>query len=580
MPATPASKNLTAIRHTLAHLLAHAVQDQFPQATFAIGPAIDNGFYYDVDVGRPLRPEDLPTLERRMRHLVKQGLAVEKIDAEHERVKRYLAAQPFKQELVADLHAAHQEPTYYQVGHFIDLCRGGHVTNTRDIPLDGFKLSHLAGAYWRGDSAKPMLQRIYGVAFQTKAELDQYLARQAEAAKRDHRKLGKELGIFSMHDVAPGTPFWLPAGMIIIRELESLLRTEYQRRGFVEVRTPILVKKDLWQQSGHWDHYRENMFTLRVENEDYALKAMNCPASCLIYGEQTRSYRDLPLRLAEFGVLHRNEIAGALGGLFRVRGFTQDDAHLYCRPDQITKEIGDQLRFTLAMHRLFGFKPSFRLATRPEPAMGDPKLWELAERSLASALRSNNIPYAVAEKDGAFYGPKIDIDVTDSLGRTWTIATIQLDFQMPERFALEYTDEHGRSPRPIMIHRAIFGSYERFIGLLIEHFAGAFPLWLSPTQVELLTVAKKHRATGQKLLKLLTQAGLRVHLDDSDETVGYKIRKAEKQKVPYMIVVGEKEKTLQRMAIRVRGKKQVRSVRLKTWIIQAQKKMASRSSAL
>lgn len=569
---------LEQIRHTLAHLLAHAVQDQFPSAKFAIGPSIETGFYYDIDIGRNLTPEDLKPLEKRMKHLIKQRLEMRDVAADSIPVRSYLEQQPFKQELLREIQDRHEPVTFFQIGTFVDLCRGGHVPHAGHIDPDAFTLSHVAGAYWRGDSTKPMLQRIYGLAFSTKAELNEHLAMQAEAAKRDHRKIGKELGIFSMHGTSPGTPFWLPNGMIMIRELEDLLRQEYRRRGFQEVRTPVLAKKELWEQSGHWQNYRQNMFTLKVDTEEYALKAMNCPESTFIYREHIRSYRDLPLRLAEFGVLHRNEVAGALGGLFRVRGFVMDDAHIYVRPDQIRKEISDQLQFTMSMHKIFGLKPSFVLATRPNRAIGDPKLWDLAEQSLAKALKSNKIPYTEAAKDGAFYGPKIDINVTDSIGRPRTIATIQLDFFMPESFNLEYTDDKGVSQRPVMIHRAIFGSFERFIGLLIEHYAGAFPLWLSPVQVQIIPVTSKHNPIGKKLLQMLFDTNIRVTLDDANETVGYKIRKAEKMKVPYMIVVGDKEKSLASLSIRVRGKPDTVKIATKKFLAQLAADIAARKA--
>ncbi|MBI3572775.1 MAG: threonine--tRNA ligase [Candidatus Kerfeldbacteria bacterium] len=568
------------IRHTLAHLLASAVLEKFPQAKLALGPTIEHGFYYDIDIGRPVTPEDLPPLEKRMKQLVKQGLEMRQVPIGDQATDTYLATQPFKQELMDELRGKGETITFYRIGNFTDLCRGGHVKNTREINNESFALTHAAGAYWRGDAKKPMLQRIYGVAFGTKAELDHYLTQQTEAANRDHRKIGKELDLFSFQDVAPGAPFWHPNGMIIVRQLEQFWREMHDAAGYWETSTPIMNTAELYKTSGHWEHFRQDIFTLKVDDHDTALKPMNCPSSTKIYASRLRSYRDLPLRLSEIGRLHRHELHGALGGLLRVRQITMDDAHIYCRPDQVQKEIEGVLSLIKSFYKLFGLVPSFKLATMPDHHLGEEKTWRGAEKSLQEALRKAKLVYETKEKDGAFYGPKIDVHIDDALGRTWQVATIQLDFQMPERFQLEYHDEDGQVKRPVMIHRAIFGSFERFLGILIEHTGGHFPLWLSPVQVQIIPVATKHNVIGKKLWMLLHEAGIRAHVDDANETVGYKIRKAEKLKAPFMVVVGDKEKSLTKLTIRVQGKKAPVNVTLKHWIPLLQKNIARRSGKI
>lgn len=577
---SPAATALNPIRHTLAHLLAHAVQDQFAHAKFAIGPTIEDGFYYDLELDRPLTPADLKPLEKRMKHLIKQRLAMNEIPATAPGVREFVAAQPYKQELLAELQAKRETATFFQIGSFIDLCRGGHISNTAQINPDAFTLTHVAGAYWRGDSTRPMLQRVYGVAFATAAELKSYLERRAEAAKRDHRKLGRELDLFSFQDVAPGAPFWHPHGMIVVRQLEQLWREMHDQAGYQETSTPIMNQAELYKTSGHWEHYQGDMFTLDVDEQQYALKPMNCPSSTRIYASQLRSYRDLPLRLSEIGRLHRNELRGVLGGLFRVRQITMDDAHIYARPDQIEQEIKGVLNIVKTFYRLFKLAPSFKLATMPDQHLGEEATWKSAETSLEKVLKSAKLPYELKPKDGAFYGPKIDIHVDDALGRTHQVATIQLDFQMPERFKLEYTDQSGRAVRPVMIHRAIFGSFERFIGILIEHTGGNFPVWLSPVQVQIVPVTTKHNPMAKKLMALLRSAGVRAVADDANETVGYKIRQAEKMKVPYMVVVGDKERALKRVIIRTRGKKQVKTVTTKQWLKQLQLLIIKRGTTI
>lgn len=575
--------SLAHIRHTLAHLLAHAIQDQFAHAKFAIGPTIDNGFYYDVELDRPLRPEDLKPLEKRMKHLIKQRLAMEKIEAAAPGVQEYLAAQPYKQELLAELKSKGETPTFYKIGSFIDLCRGGHVEQSGHINTDAFQLTHVAGAYWRGDSTKPMLQRIYGVAFATKAELQAYQQMLAEAEKRDHKIIGPQLGLFMFHHTAPGMPYWLPRGVQLYNELIRFWREEHDVRGYQEISSPLINKKELWETSGHWEHYQENMFIANMSKDDvYGVKAMNCPNAMIVFGASGRSYRDLPLRFSDTDTLHRYEASGTLNGLLRVRSFRQDDSHNFITADQIEDEYGRIMDIAKRFYGIFKLPYRYRLGTRPAKFVGDSATWDKAEKSLRSILNKKvgAGKYEVLEGDGAFYGPKIDILMKDALGREWQMGTIQLDFQQPRRFNLEYTAPDGSKKTPVVVHRVIYGSLERFIGLLIEHFAGAFPIWLSPVQVQVIPVAKKHNAVAKKLATQLTAAGIRVHHDDIDETVGYKIRKAEKMKVPYMVVIGDKEKSLTKLSVRVRAKKTVKTVALKSWIPALQKLITTRSIAL
>jgi threonyl-tRNA synthetase len=571
--------SLEHIRHTLAHLVAHAVQDQFPQTKFAIGPTIADGFYYDLDPGRPLTSEDLKPLEKRVKHLIKQNLRMEEIPASDPAVKEYLAQQPFKQELLKEIEASGQRATWYRIGKFIDLCRGGHVENSNQINPDGVMLSHVAGAYWRGDSAKPMLQRIYGLAFETKEELSAELFRQAEAKRRDHKILGPQLGLFMFHSTAPGMPYWLPAGVTIYQQLVDFWRQEHQARNYQEISSPLVNKKELWETSGHWEHYRDNMFIADMGKDDvYGVKAMNCPNAMIVFGSAIRSYRDLPLRLSDTDTLHRYEASGTLNGLLRARSFRQDDSHNFITEDQIEGEYSAIMDIAKKFYGIFKLPFRYRLGTRPEKYVGEVATWDKAEKALRRILdrKVGQGKYEVLEGDGAFYGPKIDILMNDSIGREWQMGTIQLDFQQPQRFKLEYAAADGTRKTPVVVHRVIYGSLERFIGILIEHFAGAFPLWLAPTQVQVIPVAKKHNSTGKKLAAQLRAAGIRAQLDETDESVGYKIRKAEKQKAPYMVVVGDKEKSLTSLAIRIRGKKDVKQVKLKTWIPALQQAIARR----
>jgi threonyl-tRNA synthetase len=544
-----AHSDLDAMRHSAAHVMAEAVLDRFPDARLGIGPAIADGFYYDFELPRPLTPDDLASIEKRMAESVAADRAFVRREMPPEEGRAFFAArnQPFKVEILDDLAArskASGEPmpptSVYEHGSFVDLCKGPHVASTGKI--GPFKLLAVAGAYWRGDEKRPMLQRIYGTVWPTQDELDQYLWRREEAKKREHRRLGVQLDLFSFHDVSPGSAFWHPKGQLIWRTLEGAMRELQERRGYQEISTPILVDKKLWQQSGHWDLYDANMFRLESEGHEFALKPMNCPESTFIYRSKVRSYRDLPLRLNEYGRLHRNERSGTLSGLTRVRQFIQDDAHIYVRPDQLADEIEALIGEVREAYSWVGLTPRFVFATKPDKAIGDPALWERAESLLKEALDRAGGDYKVKPKDGTFYAPKIDIYIDDALGREWQMATIQADLVMlPERFDLTYIDEQGRAQRPIAIHRAIYGSLERFIGILVEHFAGAFPLWLAPVQVVVIPIADRHVAPAAELAGLLRGRGLRVEVDDSDGRMQNKIRLAQEQKVPYMAVLGDRE---------------------------------------
>jgi len=556
-----ASGELGPMRHSAAHVLAEAVMDLFPGTKLGIGPVIADGFYYDFLLPRPLTPEDLPAIEARMRESIAADHPFEFSELPPPDARAFLVDQdqPFKVEIVDDLLAAAEHDggevphtTFYRQGPFIDLCRGPHVARTGSI--GPFKLLGTAGAYWRGDEKRPMLQRVYGTAWATQEELDAYLWRREEAKKRDHRRLGIQLDLFSFHDVSPGSAFWHPKGQRIWRTLEGAMRELQRRRGYEEVSTPILVSERLWRQSGHWDHYAENMFVVEAEGQQFSLKPMNCPESTFIYRSHLRSYRDLPLRFSEFGRLHRNERSGALSGLTRVRQFIQDDAHIYVRPDQLTGEIQALLGEVQESYGWFGLMPRFAFATKPDKAIGDPALWERAERLIVEAFAAADIQYELKPKDGTFYAPKIDIYIDDALGREWQMATIQVDLVMlPERFDLTYIDEHGQPQRPMAIHRAIYGSLERFIGILVEHFAGAFPTWLAPVQAVVIPIADRHVAGARALAATLTARGLWVEVDDSDARMQNKIRLAQGQKVPYMLVLGDREIEARTATVRRRG---------------------------
>jgi len=531
---------LPTLRHSTSHVMAQAVKQLFPEVRVAIGPAIEDGFYYDFRRATPFTPEDLARIEARMRELVKADLPFVREEWARAEAIRHFKEQdePFKVEILEGLDVP--AVSVYRQGDFLDLCRGPHVRSTRGIKA--FKLLSSSGAYWRGDERNPMLQRIYGTAWLTQEDLDKYLWRLEEAKKRDHRKLGRELDLFDFHDVAPGAPFWLPNGMILVRELEKFAREHLDARGYQEISTPLLIHKRLWEESGHWEHYSEHMFKVEVEEEIFTLKPMNCPPSTFVYRRALRSYRDLPLRFSEMGRCHRNERSGTLTGLVRVRQFTQDDAHIYCRPDQLQAEIVGILDLVREWYKTFKLQPTFKLSTRPEKKLGAEAQWDAAEHALAEALKVTGLAYDLNPGDGAFYGPKIDIYVEDVLGRSWQIATVQVDLVMlPERFKLEYIDSDGQPKRPVAIHRAIFGSYERFIGILTEHFAGAFPTWLAPVQARVLPVSEKHLEYARVVFARLREARIRAELDDRNEKLGYRIREAQVRKVPYMLVVGERE---------------------------------------
>jgi len=536
--------------HSTAHLMAEAVEALFPGTKFGIGPSTDDGFYYDIDMGDyTLSPDDLVKIEKKMYELAKLDQPYIREEKLWEDAVAYFKQKgdPYKLELLEELKG--KIISFYHHGNFTDLCSGPHIPSTGKIKA--IKLLSVAGAYWRGSEKNKMLQRIYGISFPTQKELDDYLFRIEEAKKRDHRKLGKELELFVFHDIAPGAPFWLPKGMIIFRELEKFLRSELDNNGYQEISTPILVKKDLWVQSGHWDHYKENMFFFENEDTIFSLKPMNCPESTYVYRHKIRSYKDLPLRYSEIGRLHRNEISGALGGMFRVRQITMDDAHIYCRPDQILDEINALINIVERFYSIFGLKPRYNLSTKPDNAMGDPILWEQAENGLKKALEINNINYNLKPKDGAFYGPKIDVQIEDAIGRDWQVATIQLDFVMlPERFELEYIAEDGSRKRPVAIHRAIFGSFERFVGIITEHFAGSFPVWLSPVQAVVLPITDAYVDYAKDIFHTLKSENVRVEIDDRNEKINYKIREWETKKVPYMLIVGEKERSKKTISLR------------------------------
>ena len=528
------------LRHTASHVMAQAVKRLWPEAKLAIGPAIDKGFYYDIDMEHTLTPEDLGKIEKEMSRIVKENLPITKsVMSRQEAIEFFKSKnEDYKVELIEDLPEDAVISCYAQ-GDFIDLCAGPHVASTGKVKA--FKLQSIAGAYWRGDEKNKMLQRIYGTAFEKKEELDAYLHLLEEAAKRDHRKLGKELGLFVIKEEGPGFPFFLPKGMALRNELENFWREVHHEFDYEEIRTPIILNKQLWETSGHWFHYRENMYTTIIDEEEYAIKPMNCPGGILVYQNEMHSYRDFPLRYAELGLVHRHELSGALHGLFRVRAFTQDDAHVFMLPDQMQSELMKVIELFDRIYSQFGLKYHVELSTKPDNAMGDDAIWEAATEALRNAIEAKGIPYVINPGDGAFYGPKLDYHIEDSLGRTWQCGTIQLDMNLPERFQIEYVGEDGQKHRPIMIHRACFGSMERFIGILTEHYAGAFPTWMAPVQVKILPISEKHVEYAKALAKQMHRDYVRVEVDDRSEKIGYKIRQAQMAKVPYMLVVGDKE---------------------------------------
>jgi len=559
-------EGLRIMRHSTAHLLAQAVKRIYPEAKFGVGPVIENGFYYDIELDHSFTPEDLPKIEKEMAKIVNENL-----DITREVVSREEAEQLFKEiddhlklELLEDI-PADEEVTIYRQGEFFDLCRGVHVPQTSKIKA--FKLLDISGAYWRGDSDNQMLQRIYGTAFFNQKDLDAYLEMVEEAKKRDHRKLGRELQLFMFSEEAPGMPFYLPKGSFIRNELEQYSRQLQDAAGYEEVRTPFIMNQRLWEQSGHWDHYHENMYFTNVDDTAFALKPMNCPGHMLIYNSRLHSYRDLPVRMAEFGQVHRHEFSGALNGLLRVRTFTQDDAHIFVRPDQIESEIKNIYHMIDEIYGTFGFDYSIELSTRPEDSMGDDQLWDHAEKSLEKVLHDLQLDYELNEGDGAFYGPKIDFHIKDAIGRSHQCATIQLDFQMPENFDLTYIDEENNRVRPVVIHRAIYGSIDRFLGILIEHFAGAFPTWLAPVQVKVIPVSlEAHMDYANKVIAKLQKAGIRVEIDERNEKLGYKIREAQTQKIPYALVLGDREEEAEEVNVRKYGEKATETLSIEKFI--------------
>lgn len=538
--------------HSTSHIMAQAVKELFPQAKLAIGPAIKDGFYYDFDLDRSFTPEDMVVIEKKMEEIIDRNLSLKRIEVSREEANKLFEErkEDYKVELLRDLQD--DIVTLYQQGDYIDLCRGPHITSTGKIKA--FKLLSIAGAYWRGNEKNKMLQRIYGISFDKKSELDNYLKLIEEAKKRDHRKLGKELELFSMHDEGVGFPFFHPKGMVLRNILEDYWKEEHCKSGYTEVKTPIILNKSLWMKSGHWDHYKENMYFTKIDEEDYAIKPMNCPGGILIYKCTLHSYRDLPLRMGELGLVHRHELSGVLHGLFRVRCFTQDDAHIFMTPEQIKDEIKGVIDLTDRIYKTFGFSYHVELSTKPENAMGSDEIWEMATNSLEEALIDKKINYVVNEGNGAFYGPKIDFHLKDCIGRSWQCGTIQLDFIMPEKFDLFFINKEGNKEKPVMLHRTILGSMERFIGILIENFAGAFPLWLAPVQVKLLPIADRHIKYGKDIIKKLTKYNIRVELDEVNDKIGAKIRKTEVEKIPYMLIFGDKELEEGLVSVRKRGK--------------------------
>ena len=543
---------LSTLRHSASHVMAQAIKRLYPSAKLAIGPSIDNGFYYDIDFEEPITAEDLPKIEDEMKKIVKEALPIERFELPRAEAIALMQEkeEPYKVELIEDLPEG-ETISFYKQGEFTDLCAGPHLMNTKAVGK-AYKLMNIAGAYWRGSEKNKMLTRIYATAFGKKEELEQYLTMLEEAKKRDHRKLGKELDLFMLSDYGPGMPFFLPHGIILKNALMDHWRKVHKKAGYVEISTPIILNRVLWETSGHWEHYHDDMFTLSTEDGEFAIKPMNCPGSILVYQNEPRSYRDLPLRLAEPGIVHRNEKSGQLHGLMRVRCFTQDDAHTYITQGQIKDEVRRIVEIIDNMYKLFGFKYGVELSTRPEDSMGTDEEWAAAENGLKEALEALNLPYTINEGDGAFYGPKIDFHLVDCLGREWQCATIQLDFQLPQRFELEYMGEDGKKHRPIMIHRVVFGSIERFIGILTEHFAGAFPTWLAPVQVKVLPISDKYEDYAKKVEEVLDEAGIRVETDLRSEKIGYKIREAQMKKVPYMLVVGQKEEEAGLVSVRSR----------------------------
>lgn len=578
-------------RHSFAHVMASAILKFYPKAKFGVGPNIENGFYYDIDLGSSISEDELSKIESEMKKIISLNINFEREEMKlKDAVKLFTKLkQDYKIELLknlsehgttkindADVFDNVENVTIYTTGEFVDLCRGPHVENTKELKDCAFKLTKLAGAYWRGDEKNKMLTRIYGIAFENQKELDEYLKLLEEAERRDHRKLGRELDLFSFQEEAPGMPFFHAKGTIIWNKLVEFLTEKMYERNYEINKTPIILNKSLWLQSGHWDHYKNNMYFTKIDNVDFAVKPMNCPGNILIYKAHQYSYRDLPLRAGEFGICHRHELSGVLSGLFRVRCFTQDDAHVFCTKEQMKDEIADLINLADEVYSAFGFSYNMELSTRPEKAMGDPELWELAENTLKDVLDATGKEYKLNEGDGAFYGPKIDFHLKDAIGRTWQCGTIQLDFQMPEKFGLTYEGPNNQKLQPVMIHRAILGSVERFLGILVENFAGAFPLWLSPVQVKIISVGELHIAHCKELTNEFRKSGLRVGIDETSETVGNKIRKSAHEKIPYVLVIGDKEISSPKLLVRVRGEKDLVEIEKDKFVKDMLEKIANR----
>ena len=568
--------DLQVLRHTASHIMAQAIKRLFPQAKLAIGPAIENGFYYDIDVEPKLVEADLEKIEAEMKKIIKENLKIESFKLPRQEALKLMEErnEPYKVELINDL-PEDEEISFFKQGEFVDLCTGPHMLYTKAVKV--FKIMNITGAYWRGDEKNKMLQRIYATAFENKENLEKYLEELEEAKKRDHRKIGKELELFMIAPEGPGFPFFLPKGMELRNVLEDFWRRIHKEHGYVEIKTPMLLNEELWHRSGHWDHYKENMYTTKIDDTDYGIKPMNCPGGMLVYKNSMHSYRDLPIRAGELGLVHRHEKSGELNGLFRVRCFTQDDAHIYCLPSQIEDEITNIINLIDEVYSIFEFKYELELSTRPEDSMGTDEQWELAEDALKKVLKNLNIKYVLNEGDGAFYGPKIDFHIKDCLGRSWQCGTIQLDFQMPERFDLTYVGEDGEKYRPVMLHRVVFGSIERFIGILIEHYAGAFPTWLAPVQVKILTIADRHVDYVKDLMKEMSSKGIRVEIDSREEKIGYKIREAQLQKVPYMLIIGDKEVEENKVSMRSRDKGDLGSIEKEKFIEKVEEEIKNLS---
>ena len=559
--------------HSTAHLMAYAIKRLWPNTKFAIGPSIENGFYYDIDLDEQLSTDDLEKIEKEMKAIVKEGPVFERKVLSKAEAEELFKDEPYKIELIEDL-PADEEISIYTLGDYVDLCRGPHLEDVKDIKA--VKLTSIAGAYWRGDEKNKMLQRIYGISFPKKKDLDEYMERLEEAKRRDHRKIGRELDLFSFRDEGPGFPFFHPKGMLVRNELERFWRDLQIERGYGEIKTPMILNEDLWHRSGHWDHYRDNMYFTKIDGEDYAIKPMNCPGSILVYEQSMHSYRDFPIKLMEFGQVHRHELSGALHGLFRVRTFTQDDAHVFMLPSQIQEEVIKLIDLADELYNTFGFDYTVELSTRPEDSMGTDEQWDMAIEALKKALDGKEMEYEINEGDGAFYGPKIDFHLRDAIGRTWQFGTIQLDFQMPQSFELTYVDENGEKQQPVMSHRALMGSMERFFGILVEHFAGKFPLWLAPVQVKVLPISEKFEDYALKVTKELSDAGIRAEYDERNEKIGKKIRDAQMERVNYMVIVGEKEADSGKISVRDRDGNERSDVELADFLGELKEEIESK----